>query len=112
MPAKELLSDKNKGLKVTSKDLNKGSGRGQSPKAANYDECVRVCVRVEGLVGLTSWICCSRSSRELRVSCSFLSFSKRAMSWAAKADGSTGVISLGSLCVLYKHQQEGGGVRD
>ena len=63
------------------------------------------CVRVLCFC-LTSWICCSLSSSELMVSCSLFSLSNLAMSWAAKAEGSTGVISLGSLCVLYRAHNE------
>lgn len=56
---------------------------------------------------LTSWICCSLSSRELMVSCSLFSFSSLEMSWAANAEGSTGIISLGSLCVLCRCEMGG-----
>lgn len=52
----------------------------------------------------TSLICCSLSSRQSMVSCSCFSFSRREMSSAAKAAGSTGVISLGRRCVLYKER--------
>lgn len=52
----------------------------------------------------TSLICCSLSSRLSMVSCSCFSFSSREISSAAKAAGSTGVISLGRRWVLYKEQ--------
>ncbi len=48
----------------------------------------------------TSWICWSLSSRELMVSCSRFRRSSLDISCAAKAAGSTGVISLGGRRVL------------
>lgn len=56
--------------------------------------------RAGGGAAPTSRICCRRSSRLCRVSSSSFSFSSREMSSAAKAAGSTGVISLGRRWVL------------
>lgn len=59
------------------------------------------CQHSYKLLGIpTSWICWSLSSRELMVSCSRFSRSSLAISCAAKAAGSTGVISLGGRRVL------------
>lgn len=56
--------------------------------------------------GATSRICCRRSSRLWRLSSSSFSFSSLEMSSAAKAAGSTGVISLGRRWVLYGAREE------
>lgn len=56
----------------------------------------------------TSWICCSRSSRQLSVSCCLFRLSRREMSCAANSSGFSGTISLGGRRVRWGERRERG----